>query len=355
MHLHRQWLNTAPKTDRKQKVCKLFLKKQLSLITGTQCWLRYPVLAALFLFLQVSEAQAQSAGSTQLLSGVSTTLSTNRGIPVGLILDKQDSPYLFWAELGGGKLHLLERTETGSYLTLTTTPISIGKAGFGKEIEGDLKTPVGIYKIISFLNDDQLTDKYGTGAYPLNYPNKWDQIMKRTGHGIWLHGLPKGVTERPLLDSDGCVVISNNILDELNKYINIGESTFVLSEKLEWLPPEAPQPEHDLIGTLNAWKKDWSANDNDAYLNHYHPDFTDSRRNLTQWKTYKKRINKAKQNIRIKLSQLSIIAYPGEENLVSSRFYQDYQSSDFSWRGWKQLLWRRIDNGEWKILYEGNG
>ena len=78
---------------------------------------------------------------------------------------------------------------------------------------------------------------------------------------------------------------------------------------------------------LNEWQRDWSANNNDAYLNHYHPDFTDARRNLQQWKTYKTRINKSKRYISVKLSQVSIIAYPGEENLVSSRFYQTIRAA----------------------------
>lgn len=311
------------------------------------------ILAALLLSVQI--ASAQPARSAQLLSTVNSTLLQTEGIPAGLIHDEQNSRYLFWAELEAGTLHLLERTETGSYLKKNSVPISMGKAGFGKEVEGDLKTPVGLYKITSFLGDDQLTDKYGTGAYPLNYPNNWDRVKKRTGHGIWLHGLPKGVSARPLLDSDGCVVVSNPILDDFNSYIKTGESTFVLSEKLEWLSPDTEQPANDILQALDNWQEDWSANDNAAYLSHYHKDFTDAKRDLSQWTNYKTRVNASKQHIRVKLTQLSVIAYPGEDNLISSRFYQDYQSSNFSWHGWKQLLWRRAENGEWKILYEGNG
>jgi len=309
----------------------------------------------LLLCASFTSVLAQTSRSAQLLSTVNAKLLPKGGIPAGLIHDETNSRYLFWAELSAGKLHLLERTETGSYFSRDSVPISMGKAGFGKEAEGDLKTPIGVYKITSFLDDDQLADQYGTGAYPLNYPNNWDRVMKRTGHGIWLHGLPKGVDERPLLDSDGCVVVSNPVLEEFDSYIKTGESTFILSENLEWLPPDAEQPDDDIMQALDAWQSDWSANNNEAYLSHYDINFTDTKRNLAQWKRYKTRINASKQHIHIKLTQLSVIVYPGEENLVSSRFYQDYQSSNFSWHGWKQLLWRRSESGEWKILYEGNG
>ena len=305
--------------------------------------------------MPLASVQAQTSRSAQLLSTVNPSVLPKQGIPAGLIHDEQNSRYLFWAELGAGKLHLLERKETGLYFSRSSVPISMGKAGFGKEVEGDLKTPVGVYKITSFLGDDQLTDKYGAGAYPLNYPNNWDRVKKRTGHGIWLHGLPKGVDERPLLDSDGCVVVSNPVLDEFNSYIRTGESTFVLAEKLEWLPPEAKQPADDILQALDAWRSDWAANNNKAYLSHYHENFNDTKKNLAQWKRYKTRVNASKRRIRVKLSQLTVIEYPGEDNLVSSRFYQDYKSNNFSWHGWKQLLWRRAENGEWKILYEGSG
>jgi hypothetical protein len=81
---------------------------------------------------------------------------------------------------------------------------------------------------------------------------------------------------------------------------------------------------------------------------------TDSRRNLKQWTAYKTRVNELKTYIRIVFSKMSVIAYPGEENLVAVRFYQHYESSNFNWHGWKHLLWRRDAAGVWRILYEGN-
>jgi len=277
------------------------------------------------------------------------------GIPVGLILENQQLPYLFWVALQTGRLHLLERTKTGSYLDRVSVPISMGKQGFGKEFEGDLKTPVGVYQFTSFLKDDQLDDFYGIGAYPINYPNIWDRLSERSGHGIWLHGLPKGTEARPLLDSEGCVIIDNQTLEQFAPYIAAGESLIVLAESLEWVAPGTKQPSADILDALEDWKQDWQNNNNGEYFANYHPDFTDDKRNFSQWKTYKTRVNGSKSYIRVSLSKLSAIAYPGEENLVAIRFYQHYKSNNFNWEGWKHLLWRRDESGTWRILYEGNG
>ena len=277
------------------------------------------------------------------------------GVPAGLILENQNLPYIFWVELRAGLLHLLERTEEGNYLKRISTSISIGKEGFGKQVEGDRKTPVGIYQITSFLKDEKLDDYYGVGAYPLNYPNSWDRLSGRTGHGIWLHGLPKGIETRPLLDSKGCVIVDNRTLQKFADFIEAGETLFVLSESLDWLESGTIQPSADILEATESWRAYWQNNNISEYLSSYHLDFTDSKRNLKQWETYKTRVNGLKTYIRISLSKMSVIAYPGEENLVAMRFYQDYESSNFNWSGWKHLLWRRDDAGAWRILYEGNG
>lgn len=290
-------------------------------------------------------------------AGLATQIlpQTTEGIPSGLIYDDQKSRFIFWASLQEGHLYLLERTKTGNYLQKQRVPISIGKKGFGKEMEGDQRTPVGVYHITSFISDEQLDSKYGLGAYPLSYPNQWDKLSKRTGSGIWLHGLPKGVATRPKLDSDGCVVVSNEVLQNYAPFISTGESLFVLSEEMNWLSPGAGQASSDVLVSIDKWKAAWMAKDNPRYLGMYHEDFTDSKRNLSQWSSYKTRVNNSKSYIKVKLSQMSVVVYPGEENLVISRFYQEYESNNFKWKGWKQLLWRRNQDGEWRILFEGNG
>ena len=66
--------------------------------------------------------------------------------------------------------------------------ISLGKNGIEKRVEGDQKTPIGIYTLLPMK--DKLPEFYGPGAYPLTYPNEWDRMNGRSGHGIWIHGTP---------------------------------------------------------------------------------------------------------------------------------------------------------------------
>ena len=92
--------------------------------------------------------------------------------------------------------------------------------------------------------------------------------------------------------------------------------------------------------------------DNDRYLAFYADDFTNFDKDLTAWKRYKRRIHRSKKYIKVKLSDLSLLAYPGEDNMVLARFYQRYESDNFKARAWKEQLWRKEDSGAWRIVFE---
>ncbi len=93
--------------------------------------------------------------------------------------------------------------------------VGSGKAGFGKRVEGDNKTPLGIYQINGYRSDASLPELYGAGALTLNYPNALDRHQGRTGSGIWLHGVPHGQRSRSPRSSEGCVTMSNDHFDVL--------------------------------------------------------------------------------------------------------------------------------------------
>ena len=277
-------------------------------------------------------------------------------IPRGVLKLPREENYLLWVELDKGRLNLLQQLPNGGLTTRKIYPVSIGKNGFGKKREGDQRTPVGVYHFTSFLADRDLVDYYGLGAYPLNYPNVTDRLEHRTGFGIWLHGLPKDMAERPLLDSDGCVVIDNDSLLEMAAYINTGITHIVLSaDEIQWQPVASVEERSaSLQLSFEQWRQAWEARDNDTYLSFYAKDFSDFNRDRAQWASYKKRVNDSKKSIKVDVSKLSFFADPENTDLVTVRYYQQYRSNNYNWDGWKEQLWRQSDSG-WQIVYEGNG
>jgi murein L,D-transpeptidase YafK len=261
--------------------------------------------------------------------------------------------YVLWVDLKNGDLHVLENQGGDGLSLVETMSVSIGKKGFGKQVRGDKKTPVGVYRLIGHLKDKQLDDFYGHGAFTMNYPNAVDKMHRRTGSGIWLHGLPKGTAHRPLKDSDGCVVASNLMIERIRRYIDLGNTAIVLDDDLDWVEErQAKAVGRAVQKAIDEWRQAWMSKDDDRYLSFYGEDFTNLEKDLAAWKRYKRRINKAKRYINVEISDLSLVGYPGEDGLVLARFYQRYESSNFNARGWKEQLWRQDGSGKWRIVYE---
>ena len=284
--------------------------------------------------------------------GAAINSAIGANVPKGLIKLPETLKHVLWVDLKEGNLHILQQ-QNGKFQLVRTMSISIGKNGFGKMQRGDKKTPVGVYRLLSYLPDERLDEFYGNGAYTLNYPNALDQIKNRDGSGIWLHGLPKGKDHRPLQDSDGCVVLSNTMIDDIGRYIDFEHTPIVLDDRLEWVAgDEIESRRRELEQAIESWRQAWAGKDNDRYLAFYANDFTNLEKDLAAWKRYKTRVNGSKTFIKVKVSDLNLLGYPGEKDMVLARFYQRYDSSNFRAAGWKEQLWRKEDSGQWRIVYE---
>lgn len=156
-----------------------------------------------------------------------------RLLPTAILQISPTQPFVLLADTARARLYLFENI-AGEPRLLRDYYLSIGRMGIEKRREGDKKTPLGVYRITSHLPDQRLTDFYGAGAFPLNYPNAWDRAQGRTGHGIWLHGVPSDTYSRAPNSSDGCLVVTNPDLIELRHFVQIGQTPVIIAGKVEW-------------------------------------------------------------------------------------------------------------------------
>ena len=204
------------------------------------------------------------------------------------------------------------------------------------------------------MSRDRLTDFYGSGAFPLDYPNIWDRRQGRNGYGIWLHGVPSDTYARAPRASDGCVVVSNPDLKLIERFVVPGKTPFVIAQNIDWVDRETAQRQsQSLLTAVERWRSDWQALDMPRYLQHYAPSFTSETQRLSEWRAQKIQANAAKTWAKIELGNLSAVQYPGEKDLAVVTFDQNYQSSNLNGQSRKRQLWQRID-GRWQIIYEGS-
>ena len=236
--------------------------------------------------------------------------------------------------------------------------VSTGRKEGNKNIQGDLRTPEGVYFVTSWIPENKLPDKYGVGAFPVNYPNEWDRRMGKTGNGIWLHGTESRFYSRPPLDSEGCVVLTNIDLGFIQREIKPGVTPVVIAEQLDWVDSDAWQKQQkNLLSVIEQWRQDWESLDVNRYLSHYANDFWSRGYNFVTWSQRKKRLAINKTFQKVNISDLSLLAYPklaqSDKEMVVARFHQEYRSNNFQSDADKRLYLTR-EKGEWRILYEGS-
>jgi len=258
-----------------------------------------------------------------------------------LVLDSAKSTLFVFENTGGAARYVADYY------------VSIGKNGLEKLREGDKRTPIGVYHVVSQLPREKLTDFYGSGAFPINYPNEWDRVRGRDGYGIWLHGTPRDTYSRPPRASDGCIVLANADLEALARKLQIGSTPVVIADTLDWASPgEVEALRTGLLTAIEHWRRDWESRDTETYLRHYARKFSSNGMTLAQWSAQKRQVNASKTWIKVQLSDVSLLLYPGKEQIAVTTFEQDYGSSNLSNRMKKRQYWIK-EGGKWRIVYEG--
>lgn len=273
-------------------------------------------------------------------------------VPRYLLQMEPDQKYAIVVDTQRSRLYIYQN-DAGRPRFVADYYIAHGKLGAEKTREGDKRTPVGVYHVTANLPRQKLSDFYGSGAFPINYPNEWDRQQGRNGHGIWLHGTPSDTYSRPPRASDGCVVLTNQDLDALSAYLQVGLTPVIISNTIEWLSLDDWSSERTALNReIEAWRKDWESRDVDRYLSHYSRSFRNNEGDFALWSKQKRLVAASKAWVKVELSKLSVFRNPGKEDMIVVTFEQDYRSNNLSNVLKKRQYWIK-EGGRWKIIYEG--
>jgi hypothetical protein len=234
-------------------------------------------------------------------------------VPKALIKLADNEPYAVVVDGTSSRLYLY-KNQIGSIPKLVKDfYITQGKLGMNKSKEGDNRTPVGVYFTSGRLSD-KLSDFYGSGALPLDYPNVFDKSLGRTGHGIWLHGSPPDTYARSPYASEGCVVLANPDMEALLALPITASLPVVVTNTIEWVEPsEIKDRKEDVLSLLTKW-------------------------------------NRLPNNSAVKINFSSVVAieYPNQSNLLLIKFAYTNATGGVEQ---KQLYWKK-NNFTWQLTLE---
>lgn len=262
---------------------------------------------------------------------------------------------VFVAEAAASKFHHYENVN-GRLVLAESYYMSVGKRGWGKQREGDMRSPIGTYIVTEQLDTEKLHEKYGITAYVLDYPNAWDHRLERTGDGIWVHGVDRRGGRRPPLDTDGCIAIPNEDLASLAGRFEDGATPVLIAESVAFsTSAELDALRDELDRAIRAWAQSMAEGDLHAYLSYYDDDFERWGMNRDEWASFSVQTMGKRPITGVAISDLLLLGYPGEEGLYMSRFRQILTEGEIEKQSIQRLYWRRDERGALKIIAEDNG
>lgn len=248
------------------------------------------------------------------------------------------------------RLYLFENGPRGLQL-IADHYASIGKLGSDKSIEGDQRTPLGVYFITSRLEARQLTDFYGVGALTLNYPNEYDRRLGRTGSGIWLHGVPPESYARSPQSTDGCVVLANPELQSIIERVQPRNTPVVIARNLEWVPPALKEPERrSLNNLLEGWRVARASGDINRLMSFYSNQFSTGNKDIGQWRQSIERDIGQARGRDLQLKDVSILGWKDKSDVLVVTFGEVAEGQRSG--AVKRQYWGK-EGGLWKIFFEG--
>ena len=252
-------------------------------------------------------------------------------------------------DVSKARLYLFENSEGGLKL-LADYYISVGKAGTGKLLEGDQRTPLGLYFVTSNLDPNILKDLYGAGALPVNYPNALDIRRGKTGGGIWLHGTPSNQFTRAPLATDGCVAVSNPDLERILRTVEIRTTPVLIAKSLNWVPPASLAADKLVFAAvLQAWTQAKSQADPALAMRFYASDFSADDKTIAAQAARLQPGKKSEAAHAIELHDVSFMRWTDEAEIMIATFGEVTAGI----KGGKIIrqYWQRR-SGQWQIIYE---
>ena len=243
-------------------------------------------------------------------------------------------------------------------LVIRRYQMTSGEVAGNKWVKGDKKTPNGVYFPLYYKTG--LPKVYGSGAFPLNYPNVIDKyFFKKTGGGIWLHSSDR-YFYLSKYSSRGCVILKEPDFLLLKKHIKIKDTPVVITEDYEYIDKASFEKyQRELLEFFNKWKENFklAINGNSVGLHFlYSPNFVSCEGDKFKYIKEKYESLKDDKNKKFYFSDLAILKYGrimlfGDIFVIA--FNYDYSSDRRKIRE-KKILYIKEEDGKLRVIGEEN-
>lgn len=239
----------------------------------------------------------------------------------------------------------------GHLQIVKTFRTTMGQKTGDKMLEGDLKTPEGIYEFTSFHQAPHLKPKFGPRAIYVGYPNSMDKNGSKTGFDILVHGTDDPSRLEKQFDSLGCVVLDNDNVKTLFDTVKLRDTKIIITKDYSKLQ-NAPRLEK-AKAFFAQWLKAWSSKDISAYTESYADEFKIDGMNRLAYAKYKDSLNKKYDTITVTATDVRYYFHEKYDLITYTQHYSSTMGGKPAFSGTsKKALYLQERNGEYRIVME---
>ncbi|MCP4996936.1 MAG: L,D-transpeptidase family protein [Gammaproteobacteria bacterium] len=223
-----------------------------------------------------------------------------------------------------------------------------GENGGDKIMEGDKKTPEGVYRVTSFIPKDKLAPIYGSGAFPIDYPNPLDRAEGRNGSGIWLHGRDDNDPKKQV--TRGCVAFNNSQISELQSVLKLDTPVIITQNAAFLSPTDYDSQRQYFFSLLDRFINHWEAGDLEAMDQMIHPEYR-GRGGMDKQTWLKRKADLAKDNPQRRIETGDLYAFRENGEQLVFDFSQFYCARNIASVGRKRIYFKK-DGDQLKMVAE---
>ena len=246
---------------------------------------------------------------------------------------------------------------TGKLMTWSLSPneskelmsfkVAIGRADGDKQRQGDLKTPEGIYFSQKIIDGKNLPKKYGANAIPIDFPNPMDVADRKTGYGIWLHGVENHGRISEAKVTEGCVAFFNEDIKVLSELMLPKQGIVMITSRPNLL--NRPKDLADVKKATLDWLRAWQLRRIDHYGDFYAKEFRYKRKSRQSYLKFKERVFSSYDKMYVAAHDLLVFTH---DKYAIAIMNQDFRGDNrFISEGRKVLYWQKREGG-YKIVRE---
>ncbi len=305
-----------------------------------------------------AQAHAQQTQSQTETGTPSAEAAAEKKYPSGLIAlsgEPQFSSYSFVVDKTKRILSVYEWKD-GDLNLIAEYPSDMGKKSGEKTKVNDHRTPVGIYFLQKEMTQPEIPfGTYGNLAFTTDYPNIFDKREMKTGYGIWLHAVPDTV---PLTrGSRGCVVVRNDVIKSLKKYVRLEQTPILIYDDVKYLSKDEYQNQKaKFLADFENWRNAWETQDVDTYIKYYDQTFRNDEMNYKQWYRHKKKLKDLYTYIKVQLGPPLILKNKDQVVIRTVQRYESNLHKDFGEKTiharWSPEVGFQIIREDWKPMMD---